>query len=300
MKIVTMEEINAVSADDRKIQQEDRRFDKEIENLADRILQERSVRPIVLISGPSGSGKTTTAHKMERVLDGKGVETHVVSLDNYFRTVLPEERKTVDLESPSRVDGKLLSKHIEDLIECRPIEVPVFDFVNTKRSDKTTTLSRKKGEIVIFEGIHSLNPDVVTVSDSYVRTVYASVRTRVGLSDGELIHPKYIRLMRRACRDKLFRGRTVAETLAYFQSVEEGEKNYIMPYKHRAQFELDTFILYELPAYAAKLCSDIAGLPEETKRAFAKETEALSAAFGEAFPRDIRPANDSLIKEFLG
>lgn len=37
MKIVTMEEINAVSADDRKIQQEDRRFDKEIENLADRI-----------------------------------------------------------------------------------------------------------------------------------------------------------------------------------------------------------------------------------------------------------------------
>ncbi len=57
MKIVTMEEINAVSADDRKIQQEDRRIDKEIENLADRILQERSVRPIVLISGPSGSGK---------------------------------------------------------------------------------------------------------------------------------------------------------------------------------------------------------------------------------------------------
>ena len=255
---------------------------------------------ICVLLGPSGSGKTTTAHKLERVLDGKGVETHVVSLDNYFRTVLPEERKTVDLESPSRVDGKLLSKHIEDLIECRPIEVPVFDFVNTKRSDKTTTLSRKKGEIVIFEGIHSLNPDVVTVSDSYVRTVYASVRTRVGLSDGELIHPKYIRLMRRACRDKLFRGRTVAETLAYFQSVEEGEKNYIMPYKHRAQFELDTFILYELPAYAAKLCSDIAGLPEETKRAFAKETEALSAAFGEAFPRDIRPANDSLIKEFLG
>ena len=300
MNVKDIGEINAVAADPARIREEDARFDGQILALAQAIAKERDSRPVVLISGPSGSGKTTTAHKIEKILDAEGMETHVVSLDNYFKTVLPEERTVIDLESPSRVDGELLSRHIRELVEGKEIGIPVFDFVNTRRSEKIIPLRRKPNEIIVFEGIHSLNPSVVTVGEEYVRTIYVSVRTRVRLAGGELVHPKYIRLMRRACRDKLFRGRSVAETLAYFQSVERGEVNYIMPYKHRAEFDLDTFISYELSAYAEKLCADLARLPEETKTAFAEETEAVNAAFAETVPHAIRPAEGSLIREFIG
>ena len=43
--------------------------------------------PIVLLSGPSGSGKTTTALKLEQELVRRGVNTHTISMDNYFKTL---------------------------------------------------------------------------------------------------------------------------------------------------------------------------------------------------------------------
>ena len=49
--------------------------------------------------GPNGSGKTTTAMKVERELERRGVNAHTVSMDNYFKTLnrrtaprTPEER----------------------------------------------------------------------------------------------------------------------------------------------------------------------------------------------------------------
>ena len=53
--------------------------------------------------------------------------------------------------------------------------------------------------------------------------------------------------MRRLIRDGFFRGRSAAETLDMFDSVEAGENKYIMPYKHRAEFSVDTFTLMSLP-----------------------------------------------------
>lgn len=79
--------------------------------------------------------------------------------------------------------------------------------------------------------------------------MYVSVRSRLELKDGELLHPCYIRLMRRLIRDGFFRGRSAAETLDMFDSVEAGENKYIMPYKHRAEFSVDTFHAYEPALY---------------------------------------------------
>ena len=49
-----------------------------------------NVSPIVLLSGPSGSGKTTTAMKIEEELERRGVQTHTISMDNYFKTLNPK------------------------------------------------------------------------------------------------------------------------------------------------------------------------------------------------------------------
>ena len=68
--------------------------------------------PIVLLSGPSGSGKTTTAMKVERELERRGVNAHTVSMDNYFKTSTagppPHAGGDIDYESPKLLDMELL------------------------------------------------------------------------------------------------------------------------------------------------------------------------------------------------
>ena len=61
-----------------------------LELAADRIMENMEKSPIVLLSGPSGSGKTTTALKICEVLEQRGVRTHSISMDNYFKSVSPE------------------------------------------------------------------------------------------------------------------------------------------------------------------------------------------------------------------
>ena len=249
---------------------------------------------VVSIIGSSGSGKTTTAKFLERFLDESGHEAHTVSLDNYFLTVSESEKGKVDFESPTRIDGELLSEHIKTLTECREIKVPVFDFAAAKRSDKFISLKRSRGEIIIFEGIHALNPETVKFGNENTVKIYVSVRTRV--SDGyEIFEPKYIRLLRRMCRDKLFRGRQVSETLEHFESVESGEIKYIMPYKYRADFSLDSFIPYELGVYKTDLYEDISKLRDSGVVSLLKR---LLKSVG-YFDVGNVPEN-SLIKEFIG
>jgi 3'-phosphoadenosine 5'-phosphosulfate sulfotransferase (PAPS reductase)/FAD synthetase len=78
--------------------------------------------------------------------------------------------------------------------------------------------------------------------------LYISVRTRV-VYDDVTLHPSKVRLLRRMLRDRVGRGRRPAETIALFASVQRGESRFIMPYKHLADFDIDTFIAYELGVY---------------------------------------------------
>ena len=68
----------------------DAAFAKKVENAAKKIADHRTESHVILLSGPSGSGKTTTALKIEEQLEKMGIETHTVSMDNYFNTIDPE------------------------------------------------------------------------------------------------------------------------------------------------------------------------------------------------------------------
>ena len=77
----------------------DAQYAQKVSQAADAILTNLPHSPIVLLSGPSGSGKTTTALKLEQELERRGVNTHTISMDNYFKTLnrrtaprTPEER----------------------------------------------------------------------------------------------------------------------------------------------------------------------------------------------------------------
>lgn len=270
-----------------------------ITKIVDEIAESKVEKPVILLSGPSGSGKTTTALMIEKLLDERGHETHTLSMDNYFCPLTEEEKALsvlgkMDLESPLRIDKELLNKQIEDISNCREVEIPRYDFKSSTRSYNGNKLLRKPGEMVIFEGIHALNPDVITVPDEKLIKIYVSVRTRVTCDD-ILLHPSKVRLLRRMIRDNNFRKRSLRETMNMFESVESGENKYIMPYKHRSDYDIDTFMAYELSAYRDAL------LPQLREMSDVPELADVVEVLEQLTPLDNKYVTaDSLICEFIG
>ena len=174
-----------------------------LEKAADRIQANLEHSPIVLLSGPSGSGKTTTAMKICEVLESRGIRTHSVSLDDYFKTVSPETTPRTasgayDLESPLCLDMDLLNEHFTKLTRGERIYVPKYDFVHQARLMRYgRTLRLKKDEVVVFEGIHALNDAITTVHPEAFK-LYISARSNILDDSGRIMFKgTWMRLMRR-------------------------------------------------------------------------------------------------------
>lgn len=264
MNIIPYFEINNALAEDADgfIRRCCGEYSEKCRSVAEHISERADKHPIILLAGPSGSGKTTTAMKIEGFLDKMGFETHTISMDDYFlpkdRIQIFDENNRIDYESPYRIDIELLQEHMHRLANCEPVDIPGFDF-KTQERIPGRTLERKKGELVLFEGIHALNPEVTGYED-IASCIYVSVRTRIQLSDERLIHPEFIRVMRRIIRDSNFRGRNAAETLEMYDSVQRGENLYILPFKHRAHYHIDTFHGFEASLYKGYLEEEFARL----------------------------------------
>ena len=88
----SLKHINELAKNDPKafVEGTEAEFQRKLELAAKCIAGNRDKSHIILLSGPSGSGKTTTAMKIEKLLDESGVETHTISMDNYFNTLDPD------------------------------------------------------------------------------------------------------------------------------------------------------------------------------------------------------------------
>lgn len=257
-------------------------------------------RPLVLLAGPSGSGKTTTARLLERALNDLGRPCRTISMDDYFLPLSQEEklrlkRNELDLETPARMDIPLFRRNLDDLLACRPFALPRYDFPTSSRVYDRGEFCRKADEIVILEGIHALNPEV-TGHEGSTERLYVSVRTRITARDGSLMHPSLIRLARRMLRDRLCRNRELTQTLAMWQRVDAGEKRYIMPFKPRAHFSIDSFFSCELSLYREAFLPDLRVLAaqEPALRELVQVMQELPSLPTSAIPRE------SLIREFIG
>ena len=282
-------------------------YQTRLESAADRILERMKQSPIVLLSGPSGSGKTTTALKLEQELERRGVNTHTISMDNYFKTL---DRRTaprnaegdIDYESPRLLDMDLLDDTFTKLSHGEWVVVPKFEFARQMRNDsRGTPLKLGENEIAIFEGIHALNDDIAGRHPEAAK-LYISARSNV--NEGSVLRFKgtWMRLVRRAVRDYNFRGTGVAETLEMWANVRRGEKLYISPFKDRANVVIDSSLRYEVPVfanYAAPLRAAVDQVSPDNERY--AELQALVKSFDYFEPLD--PAlvpQDSLIREFIG
>lgn len=300
-----LQEINRRIREDVKgfLEECDREYGLKVARAADRIIQNMEKSPVVLLSGPSGSGKTTTAQKVEEELERRGVNSHTISMDNYFKTL---DRRTaprteagdIDYESPRLLDMDLLDEHFTALSRGEEVLIPKFVFASQMRDTAVTPLRLGKNEVAIFEGIHALN-DAIAGRHPEATCMYISARSDV--YDGEALRFKgtWMRLTRRAVRDYKFRGTGVEVTLAMWGNVRRGEKLYISPFKGRADIIVDSSLPYEVSVmknYAKPL---LEAVPDENER----HKELLNLIDSFQWFEAIDPAlvaPDSLIREFIG
>ena len=261
-------------------------------------------KPIVLLSGPSGSGKTTMAGKLSMGMSYIGVKCHVVSMDDYYLNFNPgthprDKRGNIDFESPECLDIPLLTEHFGILASGGKIEVPHFDFTLQKRLDIPGRLIRlQKDDVVIFEGIHALNPSMLRGGFGATR-VYASARSGVKRAGEAFFKSTWCRLVRRMIRDDNFRGWKPDRTMSLWAGVRRGEKKYISPYKEFADIVIDTSLPYEAPVlknHAAHLFSEI---PAGVERG--DEFRQIVERLAEFCPIEERMVSvKSLLREFIG
>ena len=281
----------------------DERYNALVQEAADRIAENRHNSPIVLLSGPSGSGKTTSSMKIAEELNKRGLGTHYVGMDEYFKTVDHSTPRTedgeLDLESPLCLDMELLNKHFTQLAQGERVYVPKYEFSRRMRiQEPSKSIKLKKDEIVIFEGIHALNSMITDVHPEAFK-LYISARSDV-LFGGEIVFKRtWFRLVRRMVRDYKFRGSDPKETMSMWGNVRRGELLYISPFKSKADFQFDTSLAYELAVYNRTATKLFQSVPEGIER-FEELRRVLPALqlFGD-IDESLVPA-DSLIREFIG
>ena len=301
-----LSEINMKTVSDPKsfVAECDETYNKRVSHAADLIIKNMSQSPIVLLSGPSGSGKTTTSMKIAETLEKKGVGTHYVSMDDYFKTVDPKTvprtpEGEMDLESPLCMDMELLNKHFTMLSEGKKIYVPKYEFSRQMRvTEPSKSIKLGKDEIVVFEGIHALN-DMITDAHPEAFKLYISARSNVEFSGQVVFKSTWFRLVRRLVRDYNFRGADPANTMAMWGNVRRGEKANISPYKHKANYQFDSSFPYELAVMNETATKLFQSVPEGIER-FDELKSVLPALqlFGVIDEKYVAP--DAMIREFIG
>ncbi|MGI6029572.1 MAG: uridine kinase family protein [Candidatus Heteroscillospira sp.] len=287
------------------IEECDHIYHRRLANAAERIIENMSRSPIVLLSGPSGSGKTTTAMKLEEELERRGVQTHAIAMDNYFNTISPKTMPRTpegdyDFESPLCMDMELLNEHFAALSRGERIYVPRYEFSRHMRVvEPSQSLRLGKDEIAVFEGIHALNDDITGKNPDAFK-LYISARSDVLDSDDNICFKgTWMRFVRRTVRDNLYRGTDAASTLSMWANVRRGEKLYISPFKNKADLMLDTSFAYEVPVMRTIAPQLFETVPQGAERY--EELRSILPAFQrfEGLSADYL-APDALLREFIG
>ena len=87
-------------------------------------------RPIIIgVTGGSGSGKTSVSRAIFDQLHGHSLM--MLQEDSYYKSqddVPFEERTKVNYDHPNAFDTDLLIEQLEDLLNWKTIEIPVYDY----------------------------------------------------------------------------------------------------------------------------------------------------------------------------
>lgn len=223
-------------------------MEKQIAHIADMI--EAGEKKIVLIAGPSSSGKTTFSHRLSVQLRAHGLRPYPLALDNYFvdREFTPkDENGNYDFECIEAMDLELFNSDMSRLLNGEEVEIPTFNFTIGKKEYKGKKMKLNKGDVLVAEGIHALNPKMTSglPNDSKFK-VYISALTQLNVDVHNRIPTTDGRLIRRIVRDARTRGNNAKDTIAMWPSVRRGEEKYIFPFQEEADVMFNSALIYEL------------------------------------------------------
>lgn len=271
-------------------------------DVADTIIERPDVR-LVLIAGPSSSGKTTSSKRLAVQLMAHGLKPFTLAMDNYFhnREDTPrDENGEYDFEHLHAVDLDLFNQQLNALVEGESVRLPIFNFLTGQREwGETVRLSRE--HILIVEGIHGLNPELVSeVAPERIFRLYVSCLTQLNIDRHNRVPTTDVRLLRRMVRDAATRGYTAQETLARWESVRKGERRWIFPYQENADTMFNSALVYEL-AVLRSLAEPLL-LQVERNTPYHIEAKRLLSflSWVEPLQRSEFIPDNSILREFIG
>ena len=224
-------------------------YNQNMENIATRVASNRSIKAI-FISGPSSSGKTTTSKKLALYLKSFGIDSLVLSTDDYFLERAESPKKpdgSYEFEIVDALDIKLFSSHLKKLLDGEEVVIPTFNFITGEKEFKRKPITLKKNQVLIVEGLHAINEKLNGIIDKKNKLkIYISPFTPLALDRHNHISTTDVRLLRRMVRDYKHRGYNAEQTLTSWMGMRKSEENYVYPYQREADVIINTSLAYEI------------------------------------------------------
>lgn len=275
--------------------------ERKIAKIADEIVSRGA--KIVLLAGPSSSGKTTTCKRLAVQLMTSLVTPKMISLDDYFvdRVHTPkDETGDYDYESLYALNLERLNSDLSRLLAGETVNLPTYSFELGKNIEKERPLRMEPTDVLIIEGIHGLNPELLSsVGASVIYKVYVSALTTLAIDDHNWISPNDNRLLRRIVRDYRYRHTSALDTIRRWPSVRRGEEKWIFPFQENADATFNSSLIFELGVmkeYAEPILRQVPHNVEQYSQAY-RLLKFLE--YFDPIPVDQIPPT-SLLREFLG
>ncbi|MBN8236720.1 uridine kinase [Halobacillus kuroshimensis] len=161
-------------------------------------------KPVVIgVAGGTGSGKTSVTRSIIQRFTDKTLL--MIEQDYYYKDqsdVPFEERLETNYDHPLAFDNDLLMEHLQELIDQKSVEKPVYDYKMHTRSEETIHVEPK--EVIIVEGI-------LVLEDERLRDMM-DIKVFVD-TDAD------VRIIRRMMRDINERGRTLDSVIEQYINV---------------------------------------------------------------------------------
>ena len=273
-----------------------------VEDIANQIASSKKIK-VIFMSGPSSSGKTTSSKRLSLSLKSKGINTVVLSTDDYYvdREESPrDENGDYDFEVVEAIDYKLFGKDLSKLLKGEEVTIPTYNFLTGKREYKSSPIKLNKNEVIIVEGLHAINSKISGSVDSKNKlNIYLSPFVPISIDRHNHISTTDLRLLRRIVRDFNTRGYSGEQTLTRWQKMRKSEEKNIYPYQREADIILNTSLSYEigvLKTYAEPLLYSI----ESDSENYEEAVRILNFLKGFLnIPSEYVP-NTSILREFIG